>query len=139
MKYFFTLAALFVITLMCSQTLIGKWKTIDDETGQAKSIIEIYEQNGLYFGKITSLLQKDDQGKVCEKCSGADKNKPIEGLIILKNLKKEGKSFEGGHILDPKSGKIYKCEISFVHENEIKVRGYIGISLIGRNQVWKRV
>jgi uncharacterized protein (DUF2147 family) len=139
MKHFVTLAALFIITSMCSQTLLGKWKTIDDETGQAKSIIEIYEQNGLYFGKIITLLQKDDQGKVCEKCSGSDKNKPIEGLIVLKNLKKEGKSFEGGHIMDPKSGKTYKCEISFVHENEIKVRGYIGISLIGRNQVWKRV
>jgi len=139
MKLLLTTIALFFITTLCSQNLVGKWKTIDDETGQAKSIIEIYEQKGLYFGKIISLLQKEDQGKVCEKCNGTDKNKPIEGLIVLKNLKKEGKSFGGGQILDPKNGKTYKCEISFINEQEIKVRGHIGISLIGRNQVWRRV
>jgi uncharacterized protein (DUF2147 family) len=121
------------------QTLTGKWKTIDDETGEAKSIVEIYEHQGQFYGKIVTLLSKDDQGKRCEKCTGKEHNQPIEGLIILKGLKKEGDLFKGGQILDPKSGKTYKCEISFSNSNELKVRGYIGISLIGRSQIWKRI
>lgn len=122
-----------------AQSLTGKWKTIDDETGEAKSIVEIYEYQGQFYGKIVSLLSKDDQGKRCEKCTGKDHNQPIEGLVILKGLKKDGGIFKGGQILDPKSGKTYKCEISFSNSNELKVRGYIGISLIGRSQIWKRV
>lgn len=122
-----------------AQSLTGKWKTIDDETGEAKSIVEIYEYQGQFYGKIVSLLSKDDQGKRCEKCTGKDHNQPIEGLVILKDLKKDGDIFKGGQILDPKSGKTYKCEISFSNSNELKVRGYIGISLIGRSQIWKRV
>lgn len=139
MKKFYFILFLILSASLHAQTLIGKWKTIDDETGEAKSIVEIYEYQGQYYGKIVNLLSKDDQGKRCEKCTGKDHNQPIEGLVILKGLKKEGDSFKGGQILDPKSGKTYKCEISFSNTNELKVRGYIGISLIGRSQIWKRV
>jgi uncharacterized protein (DUF2147 family) len=139
MKNSYSILFLFFGLTLQAQTLTGKWKTIDDETGEAKSIVEIYEYQGLYYGKIINLLSKDDQGKRCEKCTGKDHNQPIEGLVILKGLKKNGDIFKGGQILDPKSGKTYKCEISFSNSNELKVRGYIGISLIGRSQVWKRV
>lgn len=134
---------IYLVTLLLSfsiqaQRLSGKWKTIDDETGEFKSVIEIYENQGSFYGKIVSLLLKEDQGKRCEKCKGKDFNQPIEGLVILKGLKRSGKSFGEGQILDPKTGKNYKCEINFINENELKVRGYLGISLIGRSQIWKR-
>lgn len=121
-----------------SQQLVGKWKTIDDETGKTKSIIQIYEQNGKYYGKIVELLLAEDKGKLCEKCSGTNKNKPIEGMVIMDGMTKDGNSFSGGKIMDPKSGKTYKCSIEFDGKEALKVRGFIGISLIGRTQTWKR-
>ncbi|MFN3908357.1 MAG: DUF2147 domain-containing protein [Flavobacterium sp.] len=121
-----------------AQQLVGKWKTIDDETGKTKSIIQIYEQNGKYYGKIIELLLPEDKGKLCDKCSGTNKNKPIEGMVIMEGMNKDGDGFSGGKIMDPKSGKTYKCSIEFDGKDALKVRGFIGISLIGRTQTWKR-
>jgi uncharacterized protein (DUF2147 family) len=121
-----------------AQQLVGKWKTIDDETGKTKSIIQIYEQNGKYYGKIVELLLPEDKGKLCDKCSGTNKNKPIEGMVIMEGMNKDGDGFSGGKIMDPKSGKTYKCSIEFDGKDALKVRGFIGISLIGRTQTWKR-
>jgi uncharacterized protein (DUF2147 family) len=121
-----------------AQQLVGKWKTIDDETGKTKSIIQIYEQNGKYYGKIIELLLSEDKGKLCDKCSGTNKNKPIEGMVIMEGMNKDGDGFSGGKIMDPKSGKTYKCSIEFDGKDALKVRGFIGISLIGRTQTWKR-
>jgi uncharacterized protein (DUF2147 family) len=134
----------FLLMIVCfsfsanAQQLVGKWKTIDDETGKAKSIIQIYEQNGKYYGKIIELLLPEDKGKLCDKCSGNNKNKPIEGMVIMEEMSKDGDSFSGGKIMDPKSGKTYKCSIEFDGKDALKVRGFIGISLIGRTQTWKR-
>lgn len=134
----------FLLMIVCfsfstnAQQLVGKWKTIDDETGKTKSIIQIYEQNGKYYGKIVELLLPEDKGKLCDKCSGTNKNKPIEGMVIMEGMNKDGDGFSGGKIMDPKSGKTYKCSIEFDGKDALKVRGFIGISLIGRTQTWKR-
>ncbi len=133
----FALFGLFSL-MINAQKLEGKWQTIDDETGEAKSIIEIYKKNNAFYGKVVQLLQKEDQNRTCIHCTGNKKDKPIVGLEILEGLSKSGNAFSGGKILDPKNGKTYKCNIEFVNNNEIKVRGYIGISLIGRSQTWKR-
>lgn len=138
-KSFFYLLAMLFCVLGFSQKLEGKWETIDDETGKAKSVIEIYSNNGKYYGKVVKLLLKEDQGKICTNCSGNKKNQPVVGLEILEGLSKDGDKYTGGKILDPKNGKTYKCQIEFNNDNEIKVRGFIGISLIGRSQIWKRV
>lgn len=122
-----------------SQTVLGKWKTFDDETGSAKSIVEIYEQNGKVYGKVSEILEKDKENKTCEKCKGSKKNKPIKGLVIIEGLSKEDDTWEGGTILDPKNGKEYKCYITLENTNKLKVRGYIGLSLLGRTQYWTRV
>ncbi len=122
-----------------AQSVTGKWKTIDDETGKAKSVVEIYEVNGKIFGKVIEILDKSKEDKVCDKCSGSKKNKPIKGLVILENLEKDGEEWNGGKILDPTSGKTYKCYISLENNNKLKVRGYVGISLMGRTQYWQRV
>lgn len=122
-----------------AQTAVGKWKTIDDETGKAKSIVEIYESNGKIYGKVTEILDKSKEDKRCDECEGAKKGKPIKGLVILEGLEKKGSGWEGGTILDPNSGKTYKCNLSLEGSNKLKVRGYVGISLLGRTQYWERI
>ena len=122
-----------------SQTVLGKWKTIDDETGKEKAIVEIYEADGKIYGRITEILEVEHRYKKCTLCKGADKDKPIFGLIFIKGLKKDGEEYNGGKILDPKNGKLYKCYITLENKDKLKVRGYIGISLFGRTQYWYRV
>ncbi len=122
-----------------SQSILGTWKTLDDETGKEKSIVEIYEQDGKIYGKIIELLEKENKGRKCINCSGTDKDKPIQGMVIIRGLSKDGEEFNGGKILDPKSGKIYKCSLSLESKDKLTVRGYLGISLLGRTQKWIRI
>lgn len=119
--------------------VLGKWKTIDDETGAPKSVVEIYENNGKIYGKVTQILEKGKEDKLCDQCKGDKKNKPIKGMTIINGLTKNGNEWDGGKILDPKTGKEYKCTISLEGENKLKVRGYLGISLLGRTQYWTKV
>ena len=120
-------------------SVIGKWKTIDDETGKALSVVEIYESKGKVYGKVIDILNPKNRNRVCENCSGEDKNKPIRGLIVIKGLSKDGNEYNSGKILDPKSGKLYQCYITLDSFDKLKVRGYIGISLLGRTQYWERI
>lgn len=133
-------AALFFTTIFYAQnqSVIGKWKTIDDETGKAKSIVEIYEKSGKIYGKVVEILDVEHKNNVCSECSGSDKNKPILGMIIIKGLTKEESEYTNGKILDPKNGKTYKCFITLEAKDKLKVRGFIGISLFGRTQYWYR-
>jgi uncharacterized protein (DUF2147 family) len=128
----------FISQIGFSQSILGKWKTIDDETGKEKSIVEIFEKQGKVFGKIIEILEPENRHRKCEQCEGEDKNKPILGLIIIKGLKKSGDVYDGGKITDPKNGKSYNCKISMEGKDKIIVRGYIGISLFGRSQIWIR-
>lgn len=117
---------------------IGFWKTIDDEDGTAKSVVQIWEHQGTLFGKIVKLFR--DPEALCDKCEGPQKGKPVMGMRIMKNLKKDGDEWSGGRITDPENGKTYKCYIAVEDGGKkLKVRGYIGISLIGRTQYWERV
>ncbi|AWA31189.1 DUF2147 domain-containing protein [Flavobacterium magnum] len=125
--------------LLFAQSVTGKWKTIDDETGKALGVVEIYEKNGKVYGRVLEILNPKDRNKTCANCSGDDRDKPILGLTIIKGLKKDGEEYNGGKILDPKSGKLYKCYINLENKDKLKVRGYIGISLFGRTQYWHRV
>jgi uncharacterized protein (DUF2147 family) len=124
---------------MNSQSIVGKWKTIDDETGEAKSIVELFLKSGKMYAKVVEVLDIANKNSLCQKCSGEDKNKPILGLTIIKGLSKEGAEYTSGEILDPKNGKLYKCTISLESKDKLKVRGYIGFSLLGRTQYWHRV
>jgi len=140
MKKLFTL--LFCITVMSSmqsQSVIGKWKTIDDATGEAKSIVEVFSKSGKIYAKVVDILDPATKNNLCKQCSGEDKNKPILGLIIIKGLSKDGSEYNSGEILDPKNGKLYKCALSLESKDKLKVRGYIGFSLLGRTQYWHRV
>ncbi len=134
------LAACFSCTLFAQSSPVGLWKTIDDETGEAKSHVEIFEKDGKYFGKITQLLQKPAD-TVCEKCPGDKKNQPLVGMEILMDLQAYKDHWSYGKIMDPENGKTYKCSVWYEDGNtdELMLRGYIGISALGRNQTWHRV
>jgi len=116
----------------------GVWITQDDETDKKKSEVLLYKNEGKLYGKILNLLLEEDKGKLCVNCKGENKNLAIEGMVIVEGLELNGKTWEEGTILDPKSGKTYSCYITFENDNTLKVRGYIGFSLLGRTQKWIR-
>lgn len=141
MKNWMLAIGVFFLTMSTiqAQSVIGKWKTIDDETGEAKSVVEIYEKSGKIYGKVVEILRADHKKDVCSKCEGAEKNKPILGMVIISGLKKDGSEYNGGSILDPTNGKKYKCYIELDSADKLKLRGYVGISIMGRTQYWTRV
>lgn len=132
------LSLLLVTSFSWGQDVFGKWKTIDDVSGEAKSILEIYEEDGKVYGKVVEILNKDRQDALCQDCSGEDKDQPVLGLTIIKGLEKDDDEYNGGKILDPENGKLYKCYITLEGDDKLKVRGYIGFSLLGRTQYWHR-
>jgi uncharacterized protein (DUF2147 family) len=120
---------------------IGLWKTVDDVTGKVKSIVTIWEERGKLYGRIEKLVNPDpaDPNPRCQDCAGEQKDKPVIGLRILWDLKKDGAGWSGGTILDPESGKTYKCLVSLEEGGtKLKVRGFMGIALLGRTQYWLR-
>jgi uncharacterized protein (DUF2147 family) len=120
---------------------VGTWRTIDDKTKQPRSIISIVENNGELTGVVEKLFDQpgDDPAHLCKECRDERKDKPIIGMTILWGLKKDGQTWSGGEILDPHNGKIYRCKITPSADGmSLNVRGYIGISLIGRTQTWLR-
>lgn len=122
------------------KTCVGTWKTIDDETGKARSYVKIYKENGKYYGKITKLLNRtadEDKDPICEVCPGDRKNKKVVGMTIIDGMEKESKRYAGGQILDPKKGKLYSCTIWLDNANTLKVRGWWGV--LYRTQTWHRV
>ena len=139
MKRSLTLILFIFPYILFSQSVIGKWKTIDDVTEKEKSIVEIYKQDGKVYAKILELLTSGEENKICDQCHGENKDQPIKGMIVINGLTQDGKEWNNGKILDPKDGKIYKCYITLEETNKLKVRGYIGFSLIGRTQYWFRV
>ncbi len=132
---------LIVISILSAeaQSVFGKWKSIDAETGKIEAIITVYKENEKAYAKIVDILNPADKDKICIYCKGKNKDKPILGMIILDGLKEDGDEWSDGKILDPKNGKRYACYIKLKDSNTLKLRGYIGISLFGRTEYWKRV
>ena len=119
------------------QTIIGKWETFADKTNKKKAIVEIYNKDNLYFAKIVETFI-GPKNATCQNCKGANKDKPIIGLVITENISKNGSDYDGGTILDPESGVIYKCHLKLIDNNKLKVRGFVGFSIFGRTQYWYR-
>lgn len=139
MSKFLKVLSAFLIVLFSStafgQSPIGKWKTIDDETGKPKSVVEIYEKNGKLYGKVIKLFRapNEDQNPVCQNCPGDRKAMKVLGLEIIRGMKKDGSEWADGTILDPKNGKVYDCKM-WVENGKLQVRGYIAFFF--RTQVW---
>jgi uncharacterized protein (DUF2147 family) len=118
---------------------VGLWKTVDDVTGKVKSVVKIWEERGKLYGKVQNLVDPVDPNPTCQDCPGNQKGKPVVGLRILWDLQKDQNGWSGGTILDPESGKTYKCLVSLEDGGKkLKVRGFIGLSLLGRTQYWLR-
>ncbi len=128
---------------MAQMTPAGVWHTIDDKTGEVSSEVRIVDNAGLLSGSIEKLLRKDaKQDAVCEKCTDDRKDKLVRGLEIIRGAQKtEGKEvWEGGPILDPDNGTVYKLRLTPVDGGKkLEVRGFVGFSLLGRTQTWVRV
>jgi len=121
----------------------GLWRTIDDSSKKDKSLVRIVEANGVYTGKVEKIVDPDSpKDAVCKDCSDERKDKPILGMTIIRNMKQSGDDktvFEGGDILDPNNGKVYKSKMKLIDGgSKLEVRGFIGISLLGRTQTWVR-
>lgn len=124
-------------SMASAQTVVGVWKTIDDETGEAKSHLELFESGNKLYGKVVKLL-KSAPDKKCDKCPGERKNQPILGMIVLTDMQKKEGFYQSGDILDPEKGKWYSCKLWLKEgdPNTLVVRGYIGPFY--RTQYWYR-
>ena len=141
-KTFFLSSVIFAImafhSTVYTQTVEGIWKTIDDKDGEATSHIEIVVIENELKGKVVKLLQ-DPEDVLCELCKGEKHMTPVVGLEVIHGMTKKGDQWRGGKILDPENGKEYKCKIELEDKDVLKVRGFIGLSVIGRTQRWYRV
>jgi uncharacterized protein (DUF2147 family) len=143
MKTLITIVLLIAFSLTGSaqaNKIVGKWKTIDDKDGSAKSIVNIFKAtNGKYYGKIEKLFKEPE--KLCTECEGSNKNQPVLGMMIINSLVENEGKLTGGTILDPKNGKIYKCNISLDSKtSNLNVRGSLDKGgWIGRSQTWIRI
>ncbi|STX51187.1 putative signal peptide protein [Legionella busanensis] len=132
------LMALVMPLAIAAPSPAGTWTTIDDKTGQKRAIVRLSTSGGTLNGSIVKVFSQPGDTGVCKNCPGGFRNKPIVGLTFLWGLKDKGNGvWDGGQILDPKTGKVYRAKIT-VQGNRLYVRGYVGLSALGRTQVWVR-
>lgn len=125
---------------MQSQSVFGKWKTIDDRTGKPKAIIDIYKKEGLMYGHVVKILEEGKENALCTKCDGELKDQPVLGMTIIEAAKEnEDGEWKGKKLFDPQQAMTFRCKIWLNPENsnELKVRGYL--VFIYRTQTWLRV
>lgn len=123
-----------------SQGVFGKWKTIDDRTGNPKGIINIYEKDGLMYGYVEKILEEGKENAKCIKCDGELKDKSVIGMEIITAAENKGDGeWKGKRLFDPEQAMTFRCKIWLNPENpnELKVRGYL--AFIYRTQTWLRV
>lgn len=135
----FSLGNLLAQVTVDGKTCEGVWKTIDDETGKAKSHVKVWQDKGVYYGKIVQLLNRpaNDLDPNCDVCPGDKKGKKVNGMTIIWGMKKESSRYAQGKILDPKSGKTYDCTMWLEDKNTLKVRGWL--AMFYRTQTWSRI
>ena len=134
---FFAVTLLFTVTLFAQNPLLGEWITVDDATGEQKSIVRIYQaDNGKYYGTIIQLLEENGETAVCTECTGEDHNKPIVGLTIIRDMQLKDNELRGGKVLDPDNGKFYYAKV-YLKDGRLILRGSLDkAGLLGRSQTW---
>lgn len=141
MKNLIIIFCVFLSNFLNAQSVEGSWLSFNDKTGEQDCIIQIFKKtNGKYYGKIVHLTNEKSRQTLCEKCPESySENEPVLGIELMRNFAKIGKNKWDGKILDPSDGKIYSCQLSLSPDGKkLNVRGYLGIPLLGRTQIWKR-
>ncbi len=119
-------------------TPVGTWHTYDDKTGKPRGIVEIVERNGVLVGIIRGSLVDEPEG-ICDKCPGDRRNQPVKGLEMIRGVRRDGETWGGGELLDPDNGKTYRVKLTPTPDGRtLQVRAFIGVSLLGRTQTWRR-
>ena len=128
---------LFATQVMAQTPILGEWITVDDATGEQKSVVRIYQaDNGKYYGTIIELFGEDGATAVCEACEGEDHNKPFVGLTIIRDMQLEKGELRGGKVLDPDNGKFYYAKV-YLKDGKLVLRGSLDkAGLLGRSQIW---
>ena len=133
-----------LLVLFCqismAQSVFGKWKTVDDRTGKPKAVVSVYEEDGLMYGKIETILEVGKEDALCVKCDGDRKDQPIVGMTIIDGLKKnKDNEWKGKTLFDPEQAMTFRCKVWLNpdNSNELKVRGYL--AFLYRTQTWLRV
>jgi uncharacterized protein (DUF2147 family) len=117
----------------------GLWKTFDDHTGEARALVRVYRQGDAFFGRVEATLVPGEEGQHCTACTDERKDQPVVGMVVMRGLKPDEDGFAGGDILDPESGSVYRCLLRLEEDGkQLIVRGYLGLSLFGRSQTWRR-
>jgi uncharacterized protein (DUF2147 family) len=118
---------------------VGVWRTFDDKTGRERGLVRIREEQGQLVGTIIGTVDPAEGARTCEKCEDERRGQPILGLMVLRGLQPDGDGWDGGRILDPETGSVYRCSAHLADAGRTLIlRGYLGISLFGRTQSWLR-
>jgi len=125
------------ITASAQRDIVGAWDTVDDETGEVKATVEIFERSGAYYGRIIKIMNREHPDPICEECPEDDDRyrKKIIGMEIIRGLKRSDDYYSDGNVLDPQDGKVYRCKIWIEGEN-LMVRGYWGPFY--KTQTWRK-
>lgn len=135
MNKLLSLLAIFLCTVLPAQDIAGRWITVDDNTEERKSVVEINVTNGVAAGRVIDLTDKTKLNKVCTACTDDRKNQRIIGMEFLRGMVRNGDHWTGGTVLDPENGKQYSCKI-WIEDGNLKLRGYVGFFY--RTQTWVR-
>lgn len=137
-KIFFLVCGFWMMVGQVNGQVVGKWKITDEHSKVEKSIVEIFEENNMYHGRVVSILPTSKRTH-CDACEGDLKGKPLVGMVIIYDLKKNHNGGEEGTILNPANGKTYSCYIELVEPNKLKLRGYLGWPAFGKTMYYNRL
>jgi uncharacterized protein (DUF2147 family) len=135
------IALAFASPLRAEPSAAGLWEQVD-ENGRVGAWFHFAERGGTYEGRLVKAFLKPGEKpqETCTKCPGSARNAPIIGLTLIKGMRRKGRSYEDGAVLDPRDGSVYRAMMEVSPDGQkLMVRGYVGVSLLGRSQVWRRL